>query len=265
MKRAALSIIAIVLLLSSCITGGNVFSAGGNSGSMLLDALSERPGRRTEERPIEEVLSAGQVETEDVPEVIVEEEPEPLVEDSPEAAPAVPEAEAVPVVEKEPLPLEVEEIIAEPVLPSDEEETVEEVPAEAMMDDDIPDPVEEDPVEIIEAEPAVEPLVIEEAPASAEPEVIIIEAEPELMHYGMEGWMLRLLVASVVIVILFTAATAVRSGARRPLSKLLSALLAIVFTAFPWILTATIAGLSWFWCIYLVMLLSYIIFRSGNR
>ena len=67
MKRALLSVILITFLLSSCITGGNVFSAGGSNGSRLIDALSERPGRRTEERPIEEVLSSvAEVPEEDV-------------------------------------------------------------------------------------------------------------------------------------------------------------------------------------------------------
>ena len=125
--------------------------------------------------------------------------------------------------------------------------------------------VVEVPVETAEEVPVEEPPAVEEEPVAVEPEVIIVEAEPELMHYGMEGWMLRLLVVSVAAIILFTAATAIRSGARRPMTKAVSLLLAVVFTAVPWAITILVAGASWFWCVYLVMLLSYIIFRSGNR
>ena len=271
MKRALLSVIIITFLLSSCITGGNVFSTGGSSGSRLLDALSERPGRRTEERPIEEVLSsAEEVPEEDIIlEVSAEEEPEPMEEPATEVA-AVEEPAAAPImeieepVEKEPLPLAIEEADAEPELPVEVETEVDAVP-EPEPEPDIPEPVVEVPVETAEEVPVEEPPAVEEEPVAVEPEVIIVEAEPELMHYGMEGWMLRLLVVSVAAIILFTAATAIRSGARRPMTKAVSLLLAVVFTAVPWAITILVAGASWFWCVYLVMLLSYIIFRSGNR
>ena len=269
MKRALLSVILITFLLSSCITGGNVFSAGGSNGSRLIDALSERPGRRTEERPIEEVLSSvAEVPEEDVMlEVPAEKEQEPVAEEPAEEESVAAEPAIVPVIDEEtkaePLPAETEApaVSSEPPVavagPVEEDIVAEDVPEE-------PAPASEEPVAIVEEESMEEPPVAEAEPAS-EPQIITVEAEPELIHYGMDGWMLRLLVVSVAAIILFTAATAIRSGARRPLSKAVSALLAVAFTAVPWIITVIAAGTSWFWCIYLVMLLSYIIFRSGNR
>ena len=239
MRRAFIAAAIIIsFALTSCITGGNTFSAE-SGGSLLLDALSSSPTRaRAEERPIEEVLAPATAEEEEtLPEVLPSAVPE-------EAEESVPEAEA-----------------------EDAEPDVVFVPAVVYsgIDGDAIPPSEDDA--------AVEPaLPVKEAEsdvavAAPEPRVIVVEKEreEELMHYSIDGWMLRLMVVSIVSVILFTAATAIRSGAKRALPRVAAVLLSAAFTAIPWIATAAIAGGSPLWCIYLILLLTYIIFRSENR
>ena len=239
MRRAFIAAAIIIsFALTSCITGGNTFSAE-SSGSLLLDALSSSPTRvRAEERPIEEVLAPATAEEEEmIPEALPSAAPE-------EAEESVPEDEA-----------------------EDTEPDVVFVPAVVYsgIDGDAIPPSEDDA--------AVEPaLPVKEAEsdvavATPEPRVIVVEKEreEELMHYSIDGWMLRLMVVSIVSVILFTAATAIRSGAKRALPRVAAVLLSAAFTAIPWIATAAIAGGSPLWCIYLILLLTYIIFRSENR
>lgn len=252
MRRAFIVLIIVIsAVLSSCITGGNVFSAESN-GSMIIDALTESPARtRTEERPIEEVLAVPEVAADEIavedsvvqdenvpPAVPAETVPEsaPEEEPAPEVVDQTPDVVFIPAVVNTGTPEEV----AEPV--ADAEETTADAPA----------------LEQVPATPAAE-----ESPT--EPAVIYVDREDELIHYSVDGWMLRLMIVSIVSVILFTAATAVRSGMKRALSRGASLALAIVFTAVPWIITAVIAGNSVFWCIYLVLLLTYVIFRSENQ
>ena len=239
MRRAFIAAAIIIsFALTSCITGGNTFSAE-SSGSLLLDALSSSPTKaRAEERPIEEVLApAAKEEEEMLPEVL----PSAVSE---EAEESVPEAEA-----------------------EDTEPDVVFVPAVVYsgIDGDAIPPSEDD----ASTEPALPAKEAEAdvAVAASEPRVIIVEKEreEELMHYSIDGWMLRLMVVSIVSVILFTAATAIRSGAKRALPRVAAVLLSAAFTAIPWIATAAIAGGSPLWCIYLILLLTYIIFRSENR
>lgn len=239
MRRAFIAAAIIIsFALTSCITGGNTFSAE-SSGSLLLDALSSSPMRaRAEERPIEEVLAPAPAEEEETfPEVL----PSAVSE---EAEESVPEDEA-----------------------EDTEPDVVFVPAVVYsgIDGDAIPPSEDD----ASTEPAlpVKEAESDVAVAAPEPRVIVVEKEreEELMHYSIDGWMLRLMVVSIVSVILFTAATAIRSGAKRALPRVAAVLLSAAFTAIPWIATAAIAGGSPLWCIYLILLLTYIIFRSENR
>lgn len=239
MRRAFIAAAIIIsIALTSCITGGNTFSAE-SSGSLLLDALSSSPTRaRAEERPIEEVLApAAKEEEETLPEVL----PSAVSE---EAEESVPEDEA-----------------------EDTEPDVVFVPAVVYsgIDGDAIPPSED----VAAVEPALPAKEAEAdvAIAASEPRVIVVEKEreEELMHYSIDGWMLRLMVVSIVSVILFTAATAIRSGAKRALPRVAAVLLSAAFTAIPWIATAAIAGGSPLWCIYLILLLTYIIFRSENR
>ena len=239
MRRAFIAAAIIIsFALTSCITGGNTFSAE-SSGSLLLDALSSSPTRaRAEERPIEEVLAPATAEEEEmIPEALPSAAPE-------EAEESVPEDEA-----------------------EDTEPDVVFVPAVVYsgIDGDAIPPSEDD----ASTEPAlpVKEAESDVAVAAPEPRVIVVEKEreEELMHYSIDGWMLRLMVVSIVSVILFTAATAIRSGAKRALPRVAAVLLSAAFTAIPWIATAAIAGGSPLWCIYLILLLTYIIFRSENR
>ena len=239
MRRAFIAAAIIIsFALTSCITGGNTFSAE-SSGSLLLDALSSSPtSARAEERPIEEVLApAAKEEEETLPEVL----PSAVFE---EADDSVPEDEA-----------------------EDTEPDVVFVPAVVYsgIDGDAIPP-SEDVAAVEPAFPAKE-AEADVAVAAPEPRVIVVEKEreEELMHYSIDGWMLRLMVVSIVSVILFTAATAIRSGAKRALPRVAAVLLSAAFTAIPWIATAAIAGGSPLWCIYLILLLTYIIFRSENR
>ena len=164
-------------------------------------------------------------------------------------------------------------------VPAEAEESVPEAEAEDTEPDVVFVPavvysgIDGDAIPPSEDDAAVEPALpakeaeADVAVAAPEPRVIVVEKEreEELMHYSIDGWMLRLMVVSIVSVILFTAATAIRSGAKRALPRVAAVLLSAAFTAIPWIATAAIAGGSPLWCIYLILLLTYIIFRSENR
>lgn len=238
MRRAIFAFaIAILFTFTSCITGDNVFSAESSS-AMLINALTSGPSARTEERPIEEVLAPP-----DVMETAAEEpEPVPDAADEDITVPAAAVADSKDYA-GEPAVIFIPAVV-EPVV----------IPEEALQDDAGVQAVAESAAASYSAEGA-----------DNAPQIVYVEREDELVHYSVDDWMLRLMIVSIVSVILFTAATALRSGVKRMLSRLVSLLLAVLFTAVPWIITVAIAGFSPFWCIYAVLLLTYFIFRSENQ
>ena len=226
MRRAIFAFaIAILFTFTSCITGDNVFSAESSS-AMLINALTSGPSARTEERPIEEVLAPP-----DVMETAAEEpEPVPDAADEDITVPAAAVADSKDDA-GEPAVIFIPAVV-EPVV----------IPEEALQDDAGVQAVAESAAASYSAEGA-----------DNAPQIVYVEREDELVHYSVDDWMLRLMIVSIVSVILFT------------LSRLVSLLLAVLFTAVPWIITVAIAGFSPFWCIYAVLLLTYFIFRSENQ
>lgn len=72
------------------------------------------------------------------------------------------------------------------------------------------------------------------------------------------------MIASVVIVIMFTVATAIRSAYRMPLSYLLSVVITLLITFLPFLISVIAGGMSPVWFSYLILLFSFFIFRSGK-
>ena len=84
------------------------------------------------------------------------------------------------------------------------------------------------------------------------------------MPPAMNRLIVDAMIASVVIVIMFTVATAIRSAYKMPLSYLLSAIIAILISFLPFVICIIIGGMSKVWWSYFLLLLSFFIFRSGR-
>ncbi len=69
----------------------------------------------------------------------------------------------------------------------------------------------------------------------------------------------------IIIIVLFTASVAIRSANKMPLSRGVSALIALLFTALPIIISYFVIGESLYWLFYLILLFSYLIFRTKDR
>lgn len=245
----------VVMLLTSCVTGGNVYNAEPDSSARLTNAPIEDRAipPRTVERPIDEVLGAPVVPQEEVTASVIEEEPIESIEEETVAA-DMEEMAADDVIGDESATVEEETIV-------EEIEEIEEV-EEAIVP--VADIVSEEEEVVIEEEEAVVEDVPEEAVAEEELS-FPTEVTYEPIRYKIDGWMMALLIVSIVTIVFYTIATAIRSGAKRPIPRILSVLLSIIFVAVPWVCTALIAGNSYFWILYLVLLITYFIFRSGNQ
>ena len=92
------------------------------------------------------------------------------------------------------------------------------------------------------------------------------EEEPAVIFdEPMRPWMLELMVALIVDIILFTAASAVRNAVRAPLTPVVSAAISLLMTALTIVLSSIIAGWSPAWLSYLLLLFTYYLLRSGRR
>ena len=251
MKKACLVILIAVLMASCSTTGGNVFTAKDRTES-LIEALSATPITVEKEEP---VLPS----------------PEPVT-----PVTNAPKSEKPEVVEiQEPEPSETETVTEEaPVIPAvSEEEDETEVPAA------IPETVEEDVVYTFEdkedlpviekAESEEEGVLIPVADHSNDVPSRLADADEEepavIFDEPMRPWMLELMVALIVDIILFTAASAVRNAVRAPLTPVVSAAISLLMTALTIVLSSIIAGWSPAWLSYLLLLFTYYLLRSGRR
>ncbi len=270
--KKILILLAALLLVSSCATVDTtrVYSAGGSRAEAVGTASSS-------ERPFAEAAGASQPQRAEAPSADPA-VPEPApAEETPLPEPSVPD-------EAEPEPAAVEEVITEPeVQPAPDKNisipvvnTVPIVMDVISQSGAISQPAEpvysvsavQEAEESGEEELPVPEPVSEPEPAIAEPEPVIAqEMSPEAPQ--MDIWMVQLMVASVVIVILFTIATAIRSAHAYPLSPGLSIAVTLLITAIPIIISALAGGMSWMWALYLVLLFSYMILRgrgpTGSR
>ena len=81
----------------------------------------------------------------------------------------------------------------------------------------------------------------------------------------MAPWMLQLMIILVVVMVLFTASSAIRNAYRAPLNRLVSISIAVLLTALSWVLSYIIAGPSMLYPVYLSLLATYFVLRSTKR
>lgn len=208
---------------------------------------------------------------------VVEEIPTVYEEDEVVVTPPV--EEAIPEVEQEPAVPEVVEIedaedeVAEPV------SAIEEVLPEV-------DATQQSPITIVEeiSEKIVEPLIAEtgedneNASFENEEEVLVTQdAEPvesaqeqkesayPPLKSNLSDDILYIMVELIVIVFIFTVASMIRNKFQHPLPLFISILLSLLLTAMPIVASMVIKGWSNLHLLYLVLLISFGVFRSKER
>lgn len=266
MKRIALVLMIItVMLVSSCTsTEGNRFQAKDRT-EALLEALAANPanekGRDSSipqpERVVPRVVNTHHEEEETAAEAPVEEEialseevvepdieePQEIVEEEVTVTP--PETTAV--LEEEPLEPEEEETVLYTF--SDDVPVIEktESPADSSAIVPVSDNSESSAMRTLPAENAED------------------DSSEGLMSEPMQPWMLKLMIALIIDIVLFTAASAIRNAARVPLTAVVSIAIALLMTVLMIVLSTIIAGWSAVWLSYLLLLFTYFILRSGAR
>lgn len=208
---------------------------------------------------------------------VVEEIPTVYEEDEVVVPPPV--EETIPEVEQEPAAPEEVEIedaedeVAEPV------STIEEVLPEV-------DATQQSPITIVEeiSEKIVEPLIAEtgedNADASFENEEVVLvtqDAEPvesaqeqkesayPPLKSNLSDDILYIMVELIVIVFIFTVASMIRNKFQHPLPLFISILLSLLLTAMPIVASMVIKGWSNLNLLYLVLLISFGVFRAKER
>lgn len=208
---------------------------------------------------------------------VVEEIPTVYEEDEVVVPPPV--EETIPEVEQEPAAPEEVEIedaedeVAEPV------STIEEVLPEV-------DATQQSPITIVEeiSEKIVEPLIAEtgedNADASFENEEVVLvtqDAEPvesaqeqkesayPPLKSNLSDDILYIMVELIVIVFIFTVASMIRNKFQHPLPLFISILLSLLLTAMPIVASMVIKGWSNLHLLYLVLLISFGVFRAKER
>lgn len=208
---------------------------------------------------------------------VVEEIPTVYEEDEVVVPPPV--EETIPEVEQEPAALEEVEIedaedeVAEPVI------TTEEVLPDV-------DATQQSPITIVEeiSEKIVEPLIAEtgedneDASFENEEEVLVTQdAEPvesaqeqkesayPPLKSNLSDDILYIMVELIVIVFIFTVASMIRNKLQHPLPLFISILLSLLLTAMPIVASMVIKGWSNLHLLYLVLLISFGVFRSKER
>ena len=266
---------ASMILLSSCATTDSGVLASGSRRADIVEALSsERPEdnkidlalelpfadtvRNAPQPQIETAEPEVSEEVEEIPAEIQENTDTEAVELSPaEAVPVpetavsaeenVPEEEIISVTADAAISAEPEaEAVMEPEMPELPSESDESVPA--FIEEEIPLPQNDNIAEVQKTPSAVHPAV----------------AAPRTMPAAMSRIIVDAMIASVVIVIMFTVATAIRSAYKMPLSYLLSAVIALLISFLPFVICIIIGGMSKVWYSYFLLLLSFFIFRSGK-
>ena len=203
----------------------------------------------------------------------------PTVYEEDEVVVPPPVEETIPEVEQEPAAPEEVEIedaedeVAEPV------STIEEVLPEV-------DATQQSPITIVEeiSEKIVEPLIAEtgedNADASFENEEVVLvtqDAEPvesaqeqkesayPPLKSNLSDDILYIMVELIVIVFIFTVASMIRNKFQHPLPLFISILLSLLLTAMPIVASMVIKGWSNLHLLYLVLLISFGVFRAKER
>lgn len=203
----------------------------------------------------------------------------PTVYEEDEVVVPPPVEETIPEVEQESAVPEVVEIedaadeVAEPVI------TTEEVLPDV-------DATQQSPITIVEeiSEKIVEPLIAEtgedneDASFENEEEVLVTQdAEPvesaqeqkesayPPLKSNLSDDILYIMVELIVIVFIFTVASMIRNKFQHPLPLFISILLSLLLTAMPIVASMVIKGWSNLHLLYLVLLISFGVFRAKER
>lgn len=162
--------------------------------------------------------------------------------------------------EEDLLPSE-EEVIAE-VLPPEAEESVPKVALEEVVETP---PVIEENVETSVVAPEPEEKVFALETPEVEEEKSIVLGEDVITKSALSYMALQIMGCFIVIIVLFTVSVAIRSSSKVMLPRGISLFIAILFTGLPILISILVIGPSVYWCIYLLLLFSYFIFRAKDR
>ncbi len=154
-----------------------------------------------------------------------------------------------------------EEVIAE-VLPPEAEESVPEVALEEVIE--TPQAAEEK-VETPVVAPEPEEKVFALETPEVEEEKSIVLGEDVITKSALSYMALQIMGCFIVIIVLFTVSVAIRSSSKVMLPRGISLFIAILFTGLPILISILVIGPSVYWCIYLLLLFSYFIFRAKDR
>lgn len=154
-----------------------------------------------------------------------------------------------------------EEVIAE-VLPPESEESVPEVALEEVVE--TPQAAEEK-VETPVVAPEPEEKVFALETPEVEEEKSIVLGEDVITKSALSYMALQIMGCFIVIIVLFTVSVAIRSSSKVMLPRGISLFIAILFTGLPILISILVIGPSVYWCIYLLLLFSYFIFRAKDR
>lgn len=238
------------MLFTACTSTGDGVVQPVDRTTSLLEALAASPtGAEPEKERVVEIPR---------PVVIHEDESvaeKPQTTDTAEDAFAIAAPEPEPASDIPPVTESVDVVAAEEkdesvVIPFAEEteEEIEIIPAPSAVDEDAAVvPVSGDAEE---AESVIYPVVPEEL---------------SVLEEDTAPWMLRLMIILVIVLILFTAASAIRNAYNAPLNRIVSLAIAALLTALSWILSYLIAGPSLLYLVYLSLLFTYFVLRSTKR
>ncbi len=155
-----------------------------------------------------------------------------------------------------------EEVIAE-VLPQEAEESVPEVALEEVIE--TPPVIEEKAETPVEVAPEPEEKVFALETPETEEEKSIVLGEDVITKSALSYMALQIMGCFIVIIVLFTVSVAIRSSSKVMLPRGISLFIAILFTGLPILISILVIGPSVYWCIYLLLLFSYFIFRAKDR
>lgn len=258
MKRLSASLLICIIMFSACTTTGGNVPAPVDRTTMLIEALATSPTGEVVEEEKETITPAKEIVKEPSSPVKTEETAEEKLPESVEETVINP-----PVEVSEP---ENEIIVQEAEQPAAVEEASDAevplvIPFEEAKEDEIatsPSPDENADIIPVSGESGdAEPILYPVAPSSR-PSINMAED-------NMAPWMISLMIILVVIMVLYTASSAIRNAYKAPLNRFVAVAIALLLTALSWVLSYIILGPSLLYLAYLALLGTYFVLRSTKR
>lgn len=280
MKKWILILIAIVLSVSCATTAEDAGTAtAGTEPDAVLTALSgsdeavyDEPVTAAEPEPADEDVQAPPESITGIADIPSEEEA-PVVEEEP--------SEEISITAEDDMPeypsLADGSHASDTAAPEAEPETIRGSSHEdegQVYDGEPSEPVSS---EINQPSAVSEAATEEEAAAMTEPggTVISVPEMPDaekatasddvILSDELSSLMLQIMGIFIIIIVLFTASVAIRSANKMPLSRGFAAVIAVLFSVLPIVISVIVIGRSLYWLLYLMLLLSYFIFRTKDR